>query len=79
MKKIMMIFILLLTLIYEKAWRPIVCKKKINQYINNLGGIVNMIKEITPRDEIYSVHYTVNGQSMHSNVKFNIFYKMTWE
>lgn len=79
MKPILKIFILIILLLYEKVWRPIVFKKKIYSHISNLGGQVNSIESLTPRDEIYSVYYTVNGQSKHSNVKFNLFYKTKWE
>jgi len=79
MRPIWIVLILILLLIYEKVWRPIVCKKKICSHIDSIGGQVNKIEKLTPRDEIYSVYYTVNGQSKHSNVKFNLFYKTTWK
>lgn len=78
MKVIWTVFILLTLLVYEKLRRPIVCKKKIYAYINNIGGEVSNIEILTPRDEIYSVYYTLNGEIKHLNVKFNLFYKDTW-
>ena len=79
MKPIWGVLVLILLLIYEKIWRPMVCKKKIYNHIENIGGQVGNIEKLTPRDEIYSVYYTVNGKSKHSNVKFNLFYKTTWK
>ncbi|WP_129596093.1 hypothetical protein [Anaerophilus nitritogenes] len=79
MKLIWRVLVLILVLIYEKVWRPMVCKKKIYHHIENIGGQVGNIEKLTPRDEVYSVYYIVNGQSKHSNVKFNLFYKSTWK
>jgi hypothetical protein len=79
MNAVFIILLFILLLIYEKVWRPVICKKKINYLINNFGGHIQSIKKITPRDEIYSVYYTVNGQAKHLNIKFNLFYKTTCE
>ncbi|MCT4606221.1 MAG: hypothetical protein N4A64_08995 [Marinisporobacter sp.] len=79
MKPIWGVLVPILLLIYEKVWRPIVCKKKIYRHIENIGGQVGNIEKLTSRDEIYSVYYTVNGQSKHSNVKFNLLYKTIWK
>lgn len=78
MKLMWLVFIIIL-LLYEKLYRIMVCKKKIYSYINNLGGQVDSIEKLTSRDEIYSVYYTINGQSEHGNVKFNLFYKSEWK
>lgn len=78
MKLLLVVFIIIL-LLYEKVWRPIVCKKKIYNHINNLGGQVDNIEKLTAKDEIYNVYYTVNKQSNHSIVKFNLFYKTKWQ
>jgi hypothetical protein len=79
MKPIWGVLVLILLLIYEKVWRPMICKKKIYSHIENIGGQVSNIEKLTPRDEIYSVYYTANGQSKHSNVQFNFLYKTTWK
>lgn len=78
MKLLWILFIIIL-LLYEKVWRPIVCKKKIYRHINNLGGQVDNIEKLTAKDEIYNVYYTVNKQSNHSIVQFNLFYKTKWD
>lgn len=70
--------ILIIVFVYEKVRRPIVCKRKIYSHINNIGGKINSIEKLTPRDEVYSVYYTVDGQSRHLTVKFNIFYESIW-
>jgi hypothetical protein len=66
-------------LVYEKVWRIKVCKRKIYRHVNQLNGKVNKIEKLTARDEIFSVYYTVEGLSRHSNVRFNFFYKDIWE
>lgn len=78
MKLIWAVLTLMAILVYEKVRRPVVCKKKIYIHINNLGGQIYNIEKLTPRDEVYSVYYTLNGQSKHLNVKFNILYQGTW-
>ena len=78
MKLLLVLFIIIL-LLYEKLWRPIVCKKKIYSHINNLGRQVDNIEKLTAKDEIYNVYYTMNKQSNHSIVKFNLFYKTKWQ
>ncbi|WP_186429725.1 hypothetical protein [Clostridium sp. BSD9I1] len=70
--------ILIIVFVYEKVRRPIVCKRKIYSHINNIGGKINSIEKLTLRDEVYSVYYTVDGQSSHLTVKFNIFYESIW-
>jgi septation ring formation regulator EzrA len=79
MKLLLAFIILVLLLIYEKAWRPMVCKKKIYSHIDKLGGQIDSIEKLTPRDEIYNVYYTVSGCSKHLNVKFDLFYKTKWK
>lgn len=78
MKLILAVLIIIISLAYEKLRRPMVCKRKINAYISNLGGEIYYIEDLTPRDEIYCVYYTLNGDKKQINVKFNIFYKETW-
>lgn len=77
MKQILTILFLLILLVYEKEYRPKVCHNKIHIYINHLGGTVISINKITPRDEIYSIYYTLDKQEKHINIKFNFFYKIT--
>ncbi|NFG28679.1 hypothetical protein FC777_16570 [Clostridium botulinum] len=79
MRLIWMIFIIILLLLYEKVWRPLICKKKIYSHIENLGGQVDNIERLTQRDEIYNVYYTANGEMNNSIVKFNLFYKAKWK
>ncbi|NFH70897.1 hypothetical protein FDC35_11200 [Clostridium botulinum] len=78
MRLIWMIFIIILLLLYEKVWRPPICRKKICRHIENLGGQVDDIERLTQRDEIYNVYYTVNGEMNNSIVEFNLFYKAKW-
>ncbi|WP_315078584.1 hypothetical protein [uncultured Clostridium sp.] len=78
MRSLWIVFVIILLLLYEKVWRPIICKKKIYRHINDLGGQIDNIERLTQRDEIYNVYYTVNGQLNNSIVKFNLFYKAKW-
>ncbi|ACD22387.1 hypothetical protein FDE76_05465 [Clostridium botulinum] len=78
MRLLRIVFFIILLLLYEKIWRPIICKKNIHMHINNLGGQVDNIERLTQRDEIYNVYYTVNGKLNNSIVKFNLFYKSKW-
>ncbi|AOR25108.1 hypothetical protein [Clostridium taeniosporum] len=79
MKSVGIVLFIIFLLLYEKVLRPIICKKKIYEHINNLSGQVDNIEKLTARDEIYNVYYTVNGQANHSIVKFNLFYKTKWK
>ncbi|KMT22464.1 hypothetical protein [Clostridium cylindrosporum] len=65
-------------ILYEVVWRNIVCKKKITNHIDSIGGEVCYIEKISMRDEIYNVCYTVKGKQYKAAVKFNLFYKTTW-
>lgn len=79
MKFICTVLLLSILLLYEKLWRPYVCRKKIYAYINEIGGEVDNIEKLTARDEIFSVYYTVNGESHEIVAKFNLFYKSEWK
>jgi hypothetical protein len=78
MKLFWVLGLVILVFIYEKIRRPSVCKRKIYNHFNNLGGEVNSVEKLTPRDEVYSVYYTMDGQSRHITVRFNLFYETTW-
>lgn len=77
MKYIMFIFILLLV-IYEKIWRIHICKKKIYNHINEIGGELISIEKLTLRDEFFNVNFSINEKIEHATVKFNFFYKERW-
>lgn len=79
MKSILVIVAFVFLLVYEKVWRPMICKKKIYQHIEAIGGEVSKIEKLTPRDEIYSIYYIENKQINHVCVQFNLFYKSTWK
>lgn len=68
----------MLFVIYEYTLRIHVCKKKIYNHIKNIGGQIISIEKLSPRDEIFSVAYNLNGKSEYSTVKFSFFYKTKW-
>jgi hypothetical protein len=76
---ILVILLVVGLLLYEIMWRPIACERKIKERIESMGGTVGTIEKLTPRDEIFNVYYKVNGESMHSVVKFDFFYEEEWK
>ncbi len=72
------VIILIVLLVYEKFWRPRVFKKKIHEYIENLGGNVLHIDRISSREEAYHVIYYLNDIRKNATVKFSLFYKQDW-
>lgn len=78
MKSILSIIFIIILLLYEKVHRKKICKKKIIKHIERLGGELDEIKKLTPRDEIYMVYYTADGQKQRSTVEFSLFYDETW-
>ncbi|MDD4563079.1 MAG: hypothetical protein PHW39_08400 [Syntrophomonadaceae bacterium] len=73
-----LILLLILGILYEKIWRPIICKRKIREHIEVLGGEVWSIEKISMREEIYNVKYKINGELKNAVVKFSLFYGEKW-
>ncbi|MHC1748411.1 MAG: hypothetical protein AB9856_08480 [Cellulosilyticaceae bacterium] len=73
------IAIICVALLYEKVWRTRVCQKKIYEYIERLGGSVDSIERLTPREELYRVNYRRQENRTIMVVKFNIFYEMQFK
>ena len=73
------IIIIVVLLIYEICWRPIVCDKKITAHICSIGGEVGTIERLSVREDLYNVYYSISGQEHHSVVKFNLFYEAEWK
>lgn len=79
MYKPAIIFILLIIiLVYEKFRRPIICKRKIYEYIQSLNGQILDIKRLSIREEIYLIDYKIGEDSHRLTVKYNLFYKGIW-
>lgn len=73
------ILIIIVLLIYEIYWRPIVCNKKITEHICSIGGEVGTIERLSIREDLYNVYYSIGEQENHSVVKFNLFYEAEWK
>ena len=78
MKLILTIIILIILFAYEKIYRNKVCRKKIFNHVSQLGGKINEIKKLTPRDEIYIVYYSVDEELKKATVKFTLTYNEIW-
>lgn len=80
MNPIFIVILLFSILIYEKIYRPIICKKKIRQYINNIDGEIQTIEKLSPRDDIYIIYFTnQEKEKTHIIVEFNLFFKPIWK
>lgn len=79
MYKIVVLIFFLLIIIYEKVWRPIICKKKIYKHIHSLNGVIEEIKRLSIREETYLVDYRIGNTEYKLTVKFNLFYKEEWQ
>ncbi len=79
MYKMAIIIFFLLIILYEKVWRPMICKKKIHKYILSLNGMVDEIKRLSIREETYLVDYRIGDTKYKLTVKFNLVYKEEWQ
>jgi hypothetical protein len=79
MELVWIILIIAPLLIYEIVFSPKICKKKIYDHINNIGGHVVNIEKLTTREQLYCVYYTLNGKSEKGIVRFNFLYESTWK
>lgn len=78
LKTLLVVIFMVSLIIYEKFRRPIICKKKINKYIESLNGHIIDIKRLSIREETYLVEYKVKDEKFRITVKFNLFYKSLW-
>lgn len=73
------ILIIALLILFDLVVNPRICKKKIFNHINNIGGKVIDIERLTLKEYLFIVNYIMDGKSEKAIVQFNVFYKSTWK
>ena len=75
---ILIIIFFLALLIFEKAIRPSICRKKITRSIEAKGGTMINITRLSIREETYNIDYTLAHEDETCIAKFNFFFNITW-
>lgn len=66
-----------LGILFELYWRRN-DRKKINAYIEKIGGKVYAISKLTYREHIYSVKYYIGEEKLSKTVKFTFTQEEIW-
>ena len=74
---IMILLLLGLGILFELYWRKN-DKKKINAYVERIGGKVYYISKLTYREHIYSVEYYIGEEKLSKTVKFTFTQEEIW-